>query len=605
MPGIGTDRLSQLGFCRYNGHDFTSYAETVSISGTPVYDQAGRTVVYTQWSITIKDRMAVLAGTSLDATIQQVKNRLMVPGGEFIYTNHGFGSLEINTAGSDAKDVMWGPKPRSFSYRMLGRDLAGEITWSVEVCLPQCATPQYELHLMEACYSVSWSTDASGYTQRSITGYIKIPQTRASVDTRTLASSADEYRERIVPEVPHGFRRDSSSFTLDESKCRLNFTFSDSEMPPNAPPPRCIQASADHSASSSRDTAFSQWVNTLSANYEMAKGVPASAAIAPWMALLKSRVGAAKNNGGQPFLLSISFRELNFYDRARSAFSASWRVLSTIAKVVEACGLWTPVPDSNYNAWRASLSGSIFSRTGRGHGNNQKFNVTDDVIVDLCSGSTVAQSATGAPPAELRVAANGVVVNPWPAPESSWLDYQNQLLILQDDQVVQMKPMASSIPTQNQENTTELRGALPVFDRGNVQDVLIGAGIGFAVGGVFGGVLGGMLAHDRSRHVAGFQVPSQGGRILNRPQRRADPTIEVLMVGKALRAGHIIDAPRINSIGGVIPVPCNDPSRGDHFVSCQVAVKFGVPVFAARWQLRWALPVAPPGGIGLPNTYTG
>ncbi|HMP07596.1 MAG TPA: hypothetical protein PJ982_14700, partial [Lacipirellulaceae bacterium] len=92
-----------MGFCRYNGHDFTSYAETVSISGTPVYDQAGRTVVYTQWSITIKDRMAGLAGTSLDATIQKVKNRLMVPGGEFIYTNHGFGSLEINTAGSDAK----------------------------------------------------------------------------------------------------------------------------------------------------------------------------------------------------------------------------------------------------------------------------------------------------------------------------------------------------------------------------------------------------------------------------------------------------------------------------------------------------------------------
>src|ERR1041385_8591551 len=44
--------------CVYNGYGFSANMQTLSLHGEYQYDDAGRTVIYTKWTITIRDRVS-------------------------------------------------------------------------------------------------------------------------------------------------------------------------------------------------------------------------------------------------------------------------------------------------------------------------------------------------------------------------------------------------------------------------------------------------------------------------------------------------------------------------------------------------------------------
>src|SRR4051794_31718111 len=101
----------------YNGYTFPDDTETVSVDVRPVYDQAGRTVVYNAYTFTFRWVLSVSPGT--DSTLESLRKRLTTPAGEFHYEGCGLGNLAVNvpaggaTVGSAGavKDVVWGPKP--------------------------------------------------------------------------------------------------------------------------------------------------------------------------------------------------------------------------------------------------------------------------------------------------------------------------------------------------------------------------------------------------------------------------------------------------------------------------------------------------------------
>ena len=195
--------LTALGTASYNDYTFTSYAETVGMSVSYKYDDAGRTVIYSEWTISIKDRVFPADILSVDQQLVLIKVQLSNPGGICLYTSHGAGAFTI-IDNDKLVDVKWGPKPLSFTTRSLGRDLAREFVWTVLICVPDsCIGPLTSGAIMAFNYSVSYNIDFLGYTTRRLNGYIQIPITRSMLNS---IPDIDGYLENFLPSLPIGFR---------------------------------------------------------------------------------------------------------------------------------------------------------------------------------------------------------------------------------------------------------------------------------------------------------------------------------------------------------------------------------------------------------------
>lgn len=572
--------LTALGNASYNGWTFSPKMELVGLQGTPVPDAAGRTIVYVRWMIRILDRVAANPGGTLDATIATARQQLLVPGGALTLNGKGFGDLSVN--GNNArKDVNFGPKILDFEYKVTGRDGAADLIWACEVATPEsCANPAYSFRLMESVYSVSYQRDFSGYTTRTVSGYIRVPLTRSSVTSRTLSDNADNYRQLVMPITPVGFRPGNQSWTLDESKTKATYSFSDVEMPPNMPPPGVIEVRASHVVQTQRaGISTSSWSGTLSASYEVAKDVSRSLAWTYFVQLLASRITAALQNASEAGTLLIrhlSLAEPDIHGKLAAAFSASYTFSTTLDTILAASGLWTPVPNSDYAQWRASLSSGIFSADGRSYA-GLKFDPNADVIVDLCSTNVNVLTAGGILN-QNQLVAGGFLQNPYPAPAGSFLDFALNARLEIDDNVAEMKALPNN-----------------PFAAGNpdLNAPLNNPGPGQPIGP------GGAPAGQIINQVAGFTPPFAPGQQLNNPQQRVAPDMAIILEGRAIRAGYPISPPMLTQINGVTPVQAN--REGEHFFTQgQMANWFGVPIIGAVWRLRWTLPQVPAGPIGVP-----
>lgn len=561
--------LTALGTCSYNAYVFSEYMETMGIQGTPIYDQSGRTVVYCRWVVTVRDRVLAAAGDTIDSTMETIRTALMAPGGVLVYANKGFGDLSINGA-SSKKDVLWGPKPQSFDYRLTGRDLAAEITWTFEVAIPQCSGASFSGAIMESVYGVTYGIDRGGYTTRTVSGYLRIPQTKASASSKTLVDNADYYRDRIVPIAPDGFRRVDSHFALDESTCRLNYSITDE------PPPGVIEVQASHSVSSQPPSPSSaMWTGTISASYEMARGVSRGIAFNYFKDLCLYRINRtqASGVGKVMFPVAMSLQESEIYGRKGASCSFTYTFTCSAKDLLAGSALFEPVPNSNYLQWRASMAG-IFSANGRSYA-NLAFQSSDDVIVDLCGNNTSIMTAGGV--SNLRaVGGADNFITPYPDPDASWIDFQMKLRIEPDDMVVEMKPLPLSPVGAVQQGPNQVNLFTPAPAAAPA---------------------GGQIINN----IAPPQLPYSGGQNITSPQQRCSPSITVWLSGQAIRAGYPIDAPQLTTIGGVTATQADIEGRS-FFETWILRESFGVPIVAAAWRRRYILSQTPTGPIGIPST---
>ena len=204
---------------------------TTGISVVPEYDAAGRTVVHNTYTWTIE---TYLTGTATDAAVRAAVQQLTKPAYPFRYTNRGLGVV-VNIG--SVRDVVWGPKPISCDVVPLGAGNGVKLVWKVAARIPDCADAVYSFAMAEWNYTIQYSIDATGYSRRTHTGFVRIPVTRTSPSSRSIPDSADAYRERINPPLPRGFRRIPGEFTLSMDKARLDFSIVDEQLPPNILPP--------------------------------------------------------------------------------------------------------------------------------------------------------------------------------------------------------------------------------------------------------------------------------------------------------------------------------------------------------------------------------
>lgn len=588
MPGvtIGPIEIS------YGDFDFPVETETMGVRARPVLDRARRTIAYVVYGYTLRTIIAddTIPGNPDDqdgVMMETIRQQLMAPARTFIYKKEGFGNLNLNT---EQTDVVWGPVPTGFTWKPKGGGRAAELTWSVDVAIPEFSTGRPGNYL-EFNYTLSFGVSRAGLVTRRYSGYFKIPLTRPDEDDRTMHDNADRYLDDIIPAPIPGFRRSQPcERTIDEAKTTLTFSVVDEELPSvNVPPPGAVTASLSHSLETN-NVAMKQWHGNIAASYELVKGINQKLAFTYFMRTVFDRISATqreqKITGLFPIPQKFSMREHDAYGAPTVDFSFAYMFTSSLENILGDSGMFRkpPVTMNDWDAWKLSMEQS---KAWNARGLSQlEFKDADDSIVDI--GSSVV-SVPG-PNRHLSPAAAQMRLNElfsMPPENNSWIDMENIFDVDEVDEAAILKLLP-----KNPEKLVDVARA--------VTDAL------------------GIKGWDSDYIKAGI--------VKHVIQQRATPTIFVTMRGWAIRVGYQIPKPRVTVVGGppkfiqknfglldaqnqltVIPVLAEDPIqavpvnlRGNGF-SCGVVGNWGWPLYGAVWNLLYVLKDIPKSGITVPN----
>lgn len=366
MSGLEHYDQFDLGQVTYNGFLFPPALNT-SVQCTPVYDDTDRSIMYMMYRIRIEfiidlDLVGKLGETgtetsawdtgaskgSIDNQMAHLRRKLCQPGRTLRIANLGLGpDLRINDpAVNYVWDVTWGPKPRMISWKPLGMNRAGTVTWECEVGLVECENPaannkerripdalsphsrpnpngSLPWNILQVYYNQSWDISETGSTTKT---YDAVVETRGQInptDVRKVLDSADHYRVFFEPALQAGFRR-TRSYKLDEKKTRLEISITDVEYESDwALPPGVVDIQVNYDISSSLLGAtpfggkqgFHIWDATIGGTFTLAKGFhPFWRRVYPYylvLLLIRSRFhqAEASRDGGQNSTFPVDFNK--------------------------------------------------------------------------------------------------------------------------------------------------------------------------------------------------------------------------------------------------------------------------------------------------------
>ncbi|HKI36893.1 MAG TPA: hypothetical protein VKA46_33885 [Gemmataceae bacterium] len=502
--------------------------------------------------------------------------------------------------------------------------------------------------------------------------------TNSNPVSRVTADSADLYREALVAyfPIPRGFHRlNSMSFNLSANRSREEFVIVDESLPnDNVPPPGIINAKFTHRVSSKTSTLWGvKYAGTMTGTYVMPRTYLQNLNLAyyyffravQWRLRItgaNARAVALVPNGPSGIrgliLHNFTMEESDAYGEPTARFTFNYTFMTTLANILATSALYTPLPDSDYQKWVASMTSVWYSRgfdgmnMGKGEvvlslcqpavpASPSYLNVTTQPPGVRVSGSGDEWSPSKANPANSPPSSTPQAAGPWnygawwlpgfglpggaapdapifppPDPEMSWMHFQNEIYLEINDSVVGLKPLPSQpidpttlMQTVAAPNTAAGQAApQPLVGAAGSQDIGL---LGNQVLNVIGGQAGGLATKvsgdpaemssamtDLYQNLTEAQVPTPQAEI------RAAPTIYVWMRGRALRANYTIDPPVVLSVGGMPVVPSNPPGQNCGFGQSVVGALGGVPIVGARWKFRY-LVLGVPSGIGLPSTPLG
>jgi len=582
MAGVTLSPLQ----AKYGTFEFPVETETTGIGCKPILDRARRTISHVIYSITLKTLIAdnTIAGfvdDQVGSMMTTIRTQLMKIAQPFLYINEGFGDLRINVTGQ--RDVAWGPIPTGFSWKPKGGGRAADLTWSVDVAIPEFGDTNIQFNrLMEFNWRMSWNISRAGITTRHYSGYLKIPWTRVNPDARDLGDNADHYLEQVMPEPAKGFRRIPGERTIDEAKTTLTFSCVDEELPnKNAPPPGTVDAHISHSIETN-DVSLTRWHGTFHGSYELIKGVTEAIALRYFFRALKSRIDASKRSAGAQAIIPTKFSmaERDAYGTPVADFSVGYTYCTSLPSMFQASALFTALPDNDWESW---LDFSL-RRAGSWHPRGlaqMEMDNSDDKIVDLGQDEDAVPTIPGSGINPLRIQARLGDLFPKPSADESWLDYNHLILFNEQDQNSILSLVQRVPPDLRQQAVDVLRG-IPGWQ----SNYIAAQGINNAIN------------NASNNHVI---------------QRRAPPTIFITFSGWAVRVGYEIPCPKLvhvtpaaaglalgalgmaafegqGGVGGVRITPVN--LNGNGFRSAVVG-NWGWPVHAAFWNLRYVIEAVP------------
>lgn len=549
---------------------------TSSVHGEPVYDDARRMVKMLRWSITVLAKVTVPANDfSTDATLENMRQQLTMPGQLLIYDRKGFGPFIINDPTVGVWDVDWGPKPELMDFKPIGDTLAAFVQWRCVVSIPECEQAVYIRALMMNNWDVSWNINKDGYSVITYTGAIEIPLT-FSQGQRKLPDNADNYRDMAAPPTILGFQREQK-YTLSKDRKRLDFSIIDTEMPIPLPTGTTL-CDVKHSVSSNLSKGFIRWTNVISGTIRVTPNYPRGTSFDRFWNIAISRINvttqSAKSYGtGRCVVLITDFKAEESISGIDNTFSLTYVGIGySLKDVLFISGLFRATPFQSYINWKNQND----QTAGRPRGMARSFFPNNaDLLVDLCEKPSRRQGVNSTPitfptfiqkPPQSSNSVGGVVIPKGVSnvtstgggesgggqfgidPLGGWLRFVNETIVKRNDQTIRHKPLAGNVIAKNP-GSVDLGSAITSGDN-------LGTGnLGIVM-----------------------NVP-------DRIQRISSPSSVIILSGNAMRLGNPIEAPELpNKIDGKT---CTETSRliGEAIVG---AIS-GIPIFSLRWEITYIL----------------
>ena len=544
--------LTAVGTLSYNGYTFDG-ASTVTARSTFVKDDAGRTVIGHEISLTVTATITA-GGNATDASLLNIRALLSKQGAELKFINRGFGTdIWVNRIGGGGlRDMRWGPIPEILEWESIGSSQACEIVWTVKTFIPVCDT--YGQHVTKGLMALNYEASfqiSRGFTTRTISGYLEIAQTRTPgfgpAGGRGVPDCADLYRDLVRADAPLGFTREHS-YDTSANKSRLDFTITDKEIESKNPWPAGVaNISAKHRANWSRGGQGAARIrNTISADIELTPGVPATQAWLIFGSILSQRViGSAYAAGMVPFLQDVSAEEDIF--GYSSSFSASYWVLGNPADFLQKSGLWRPLTGTDWTTWRTSLKGTMFANRGRA---GLVLSPANDAIVDICGAQPLDESSVVNGTGRGNVPGQPVFRNKTPPANQSYVKYKMATATYADRDTVRQGIMQTPDAPTGSDSPFNTNG--PTF--------------------------GNPPSSSPGQSTNPPDVLQQGSRSSN----------QITLAGYAERAGWPIPKPLMTTVAGR---PVVESSAA--FVQETMGMYFGVPVYRAAWQITYDLDSSP------------
>jgi len=574
--------------CSYNGISFSSLYKS-NVSSRPVMDEAQRTTVYVEYTLEIEGYVLpnVVTGTT-DTPMSSIRKLLTAQGGELRFEDKGFADLVVNAEAGGVRDASWGPHPEVLEWVPLGGDGAGacKVTWRVVTRIPECSTASYSGALLALNYEQDFGIDHAGYTSVTTSGYLEIPMTRRTQADRSLPDSADLYRDRLQNQVSPGYARKDQSFRLSKDKRRLDFSWTDEEIPTPLPE-RVASIDARQTIHPVDKTSAIRWNISFNVTIEMVQGAAKSEAMRVFLKLIGSRLEPMKRvSGGKLQTIPLAFRaEEDIFGRT-SQFSIT--VLFVAAEpligrfLVSQSQLWRVTP-TDHSLWLTSLQ--PFRTHGvRGY-NNASASPSSDALVDLCLRRDPPRAATDTRPAARRDVGGdggereadqffGTVLR-GVTPFNSWLDYSVSLRYNERSGVIRHKLLLpaddSAARSPGQPDSTPS----PPY--------------------VWGGQLG---SDDSVRDQVGPGITAaegRGTRTTDPVQRPVGPSRRIWLMGYGVRLGYRVPVPVLKTVGGVAAI---EVERWiDERPASAIA---GMPIYKTGWIIEYIIPAAPTKSVEIP-----
>ena len=433
--------LAITGTMSYNGLSFTHpNTRIVHHNATPVYDDAGRTVVYVRYTVGISTEIQATAPTTTDADVATMRKTIMKSGGQLTLTGSGLGTISVNDG--SIFDAAWGPKPVSLDFIHNSPHHATAI-WIVSFCIPLCAsgTPAYRRQPLAFNYGTTHRVDKHGRSFIAYAGYVEIPMTRTSASSVTLPDMVDAYRS--ITDFP---RLDNCERTYDYrvnlDKRRLDFVITDTELA-NPPHPDAAEFTFNHSVSSGQGGSIFQFLISLSMSFTPRKGKTIETAWDYWIKIIRTytpesnkaipvslSMSTNKAGGEQTLIASYSF---NFTPNIKAAGAKdNFGHLTNIdfGDLFKQTKFFEKLIDTNFAAWSKNMreSHGPYGRLGIG----AALTPASDVIVDLCTRVDPSGGYKNFVEQVRTEALRGAGKLPTPEGDGSWLKAELSLTIEAD-----------------------------------------------------------------------------------------------------------------------------------------------------------------------------
>lgn len=426
-------------------------ASKYDIRADAVYDEAGRSVTHHRFTLEVRCTFFAASEAALATNLQEIRRRLLQPGRQLKLIGSALGFQDLEP------DMIFGPKPISFSAPMTHGLRSSDTVWICEFNGPPCRISQSSRLAFSAFnYGTTWVNDFEGKTTRTITGYFTIPEVRTEgvfgdnpglnrASKPQLQKVADELRKNVNIALPDGMKRITNTWTQSKAKNRMDFSIIDISVPGRSYPPGVSAITNDVVQMATDPLTFSQADITLSATITVAPDRPPSLAGAYFlqMALVRQAsmmraIGRGKKAAVIPTRLVTS---AGLFDNARTtSFLMQWRTTGCLQDLFFS-GPWDALPNSDYKRWRTSMAGMW-----NNHGVQLiKADPTEDAVISICDDfNSVTIGKTPAKDPSVNKVTRYAFDCPDITPENSWIDYDVQVSVFRVEHTSVLRRMVSA-----------------------------------------------------------------------------------------------------------------------------------------------------------------